>query len=198
MADIDLIPASWRAEQRARRVVAVGLVAAGCAIVGVAIGRIGLELAIRHDDASLNAQHVQRRDSERTAARLTALSARLDEARTLQTRIATQRGGHVVEGVLLPVDQALTDQIWFDELIVAQQAAPPQTGAPQPQPEAALTLRGKAPDAAAIGDFAERLSHSGRCAKPRLVPGTVKRYTRLELLEFSLSCPVPPQQGGGA
>lgn len=193
MADIDLIPASWRAEQRARRTLAAGLVATACAIGGVAIGRVGLELATRRDDASLNAQLTQRRDSERTAAHLTALSARLDEARALQTRIVTQRGGRVVDGVLLPLDSALGDDIWFDELDIARQPAPPQAGAPTPPPETVLSLRGKAPDAAAIGDFAERLGHTGRCAKPRLVPGTVKRYTRLELLEFSLSCPVPPE-----
>lgn len=143
MADIDLIPASWRAEQRARRTLAAGLVATACAIGGVAIGRVGLELATRRDDASLNAQLTQRRDSERTAARLTALSARLDEARALQTRIVTQRGGRVVDGLLLPLDSALGDDIWFDELDMARQPAPPRRAPPPPRqrPSSACAAR---------------------------------------------------------
>ena len=53
MADIDLIPASWRAEQRARRTLRGGLVAVGCAIAAVAAVRIGLEIANRQATTAL-------------------------------------------------------------------------------------------------------------------------------------------------
>lgn len=196
MADIDLIPASWRAEQRARRTLRGALVAVGCAVAAVAAVRVGLELASRQAAAALQAQHAQRRDSERTQARLAALNARADEARELSRRIAALRGPDVVGGVLLPIDRALGDAVWFDELIYARLPALPQPGAPVAPAEASLAIRGKAPDPATIGEFAETLGSAGPCVKPRLVPGNVKQYNRFELMEFSLNCPLSPQPGG--
>ena len=62
--------------------------------------------------------------------------------------------------------------------------------------EASLAIRGKAPDPATIGEFAEALGSTGPCAKPRLVPGNVKQYNRFELMEFALNCPLTLPGGG--
>lgn len=195
MADIDLIPASWRAEQRARRTLRGGVIAVGCAIAAVAALRIGLELGNRSATSALQTLQAQRRDSERTVARLTALNARADEARELSRRIAALRGPDVVAGVLLPIDQALGDTIWFDELIYTRLPALPQPGTAVTPAEANLAIHGKAPDPATISEFAETLGSAGPCAKPRLVPGNVKQYNRFELMEFSLNCPLTPRDG---
>lgn len=196
MADIDLIPASWRAEQRARRTLRGGLVAVGCAIAAVAALRIGLEIANRQATTALQTLQAQRRDSDRTVARLTALNARVDEARELSRRVAALRGPEVVAGVLVPIDQALSESIWFDELIYTRIPALPQPGTTIAPANASLAIRGKAPDPATIGAFAEALGSAGPCAKPRLVPGTVKQYNRFELMEFALSCPLTLGDGG--
>lgn len=196
MADIDLIPASWRAEQRARRTLRGGLVAVGCAIAAVAAVRIGLEIVNRQATTALQTLQAQRRDSERIVARLTALNARVDEARELSRKVAALRGPDVVSGVLVPIDAALGESIWFDELIYTRIPALPQPGTPIAPAEASLAIRGKAPDPATIGEFAEALGSAGPCAKPRLVPGNVKQYNRFELMEFALNCPLTLPGGG--
>lgn len=195
MADIDLIPASWRAEQRARRTLRGGLVAVGCAIAAVAAVRIGLEIANRQATTALQTLQAQRRDSERIVARLTALNARVDEARELSRKIAALRGPDVVGGVLVPIDQALGESVWFDELIYTRIPALPQPGTPIAPADASLAIHGKAPDPATIGAFAEALGSAGPCAKPRLVPGNVKQYNRFELMEFALNCPLTLRSG---
>jgi hypothetical protein len=73
---------------------------------------------------------------------------------------------------------ALGESIWFDELIYTRIPALPQPGTPIAPAEASLAIRGKAPDPATIGEFAEALGSAGPCAKPRLVPGNVKQYNR--------------------
>lgn len=195
MADIDLIPASWRAEQRARRTLRGGLVAVGCAIAAVAAVRIGLEITNRQATTALQTLQAQRRDSERIVARLTALNARVDEARELSRKIAALRGPDVVGGVLVPIDQALGESVWFDELIYTRIPALPQPGTPIAPADASLAIHGKAPDPATIGEFAEALGSAGPCAKPRLVPGNVKQYNRFELMEFALNCPLTLRGG---
>jgi len=195
MADIDLIPASWRAEQRARRTLRGGVIAVGCAIAAVAALRIGLELGNRSATTALQTLQAQRRDSERTVARLTALNARVDEARELSRKIAALRGPDVVGGVLVPIDDALGESVWFDELIYTRIPALPQPGTPIAPADASLAIHGKAPDPATIGAFAEALASAGPCAKPRLVPGNVKQYNRFELMEFALSCPLTLRSG---
>jgi hypothetical protein len=195
MADIDLIPASWRAEQRARRTLRGGVIAVGCAIAAVTALRIGLELGNRSATTALQTLQAQRRDSERTVARLTALNARVDEARELSRKIAALRGPDVVGGVLVPIDDALGESVWFDELIYTRIPALPQPGSPIAPADASLAIHGKAPDPATIGAFAEALASAGPCAKPRLVPGNVKQYNRFELMEFALSCPLTLRSG---
>lgn len=195
MADIDLIPASWRAEQRARRTLRGGVIAVGCAIAAVTALRIGLELGNRSAITALQTLQAQRRDSERTVARLTALNARVDEARELSRKIAALRGPDVVGGVLVPIDDALGESVWFDELIYTRIPALPQPGSPIAPADASLAIHGKAPDPATIGAFAEALASAGPCAKPRLVPGNVKQYNRFELMEFALSCPLTLRSG---
>lgn len=195
MADIDLIPASWRAEQRARRTLRGGVIAVGCAIAAVAALRIGLELGNRSATTALQTLQAQRRDSERTVARLTALNARVDEARELSRKIAALRGPDVVGGVLVPIDVALGESVWFDELIYTRIPALPQPGTTIAPADASLAIHGKAPDPATIGAFAEALASAGPCAKPRLVPGNVKQYNRFELMEFALSCPLTLRSG---
>lgn len=195
MADIDLIPASWRTEQRARRTLRGGLVAVGCAIAAVAAVRIGLEITNRQATTALQTLQAQRRDSERIVARLTALNARVDEARELSRKIAALRGPDVVGGVLVPIDQALGESVWFDELIYTRIPALPQPGTPIAPADASLAIHGKAPDPATIGEFAEALGSTGPCAKPRLVPGNVKQYNRFELMEFALNCPLTLRGG---
>jgi hypothetical protein len=128
-------------------------------------------------------------------ARLTALNARADEARELSRKIAALRGPDVVGGVLVPIDQALGESVWFDELIYTRIPALPQPGTPIAPADASLAIHGKAPDPATIGEFAEALGSTGPCAKPRLVPGNVKQYNRFELMEFALNCPLTLRGG---
>lgn len=195
MADIDLIPASWRAEQRARRTLRGGLVAVGCAIAAVAAARVGIEIANRQATTALQTLQAQRRDSDRIAARLTDLNARVDEARELSRKVAALRGPDVVGSVFVPIDQALGETIWFDELIYTRIPALPQPGTAIAPADANLAIRGKAPDPTTIGGFAEALASTGPCAKPRLVPGNTKQYNRFELLEFALSCTLTLRDG---
>lgn len=196
MPDVDLIPASWRAEQRMRRNIKGGAIAIAGVILAILAGRIWLELSLRAEHTAVLQIQGARRDGEREAARLADLQGRVAESRRQQTLIASLRGTGPFAHALQPLDQALDDSIWFDELHYARQAILPQPGNPVPPPvQASLSLRGKAPDAAGIGRFAEALVARGPCIKPQLVPGVVKRYTRFELVEFSVSCPLKASTG---
>ena len=195
MAEIDLIPASWRAEQQLRRHLRSGGLAVAAVLLTVLAGRIGLEWTIRKEQAAEQQLQGLRREGERDMARLTVLQNAVDEARQQQGRIATLRGEGLVASALKPLDDALEDGIWFDELRYVRQPVLPQPGNPAPPPpEASLIIRGKAPDAAAIARLTDALG-AGLCVKPSLSPGEVKRYTRFELLEFSLTCPLRAKAG---
>lgn len=197
MSEIDLIPASWRAEQRARRALAGCAIVIGGIVAAVIAGRIGLELSTRHAQAELRQLQTLRRDGDRADARLASLTAALAEARRQQAIVATLKGEGLVARVLQPLDRSLGDDIWFDELNYAHPGILPQAGNPAPPPvEASLAIRGKAPDAAAIGQFAEAVGKAGPCAKPKLAPGNVKHYTRFELVEFALACSLKSGPGG--
>lgn len=197
MPEIDLIPASWRAEQRTRRALTRGGAVLGGIVLAIAAGRLALEWSIREQQAAIQQVQGTRRDGERTTAQLAALEAGLAEARSQQALIATLRGEGFVASVMRPLDEILGDDIGFDELLYSRQSPLPVPGSPTPPPvEASLAIRGKAPHAAAIGEFADALGKAGPCTKPRMTPGNVKRYTRLELLEFTLSCPIKIRPGG--
>lgn len=197
MADVDLIPASWRAERRMRHHLQGGAIAIASVVLAILAGRIWLELSLREEQAAVQQIQGARRDGEREAAHLADLHGRVAESRRQQSLIASLRGTGPFADALQPLDQALDDTIWFDELHYARQAILPQPGNPAPPPaEASLSLRGKAPDAAGIGRFADALVARGPCIKPQLVPGAAKHYTRFELVEFSLSCPLKAAAGG--
>lgn len=193
MAEIDLIPASWRAARRAhRRLRLSGLAIAGI-LAGLVAGRIGLELSTRNAQATVQQMQAARRDTEREDARITALESRLAELQRQQALVTTLRGEGVVGRALLPLDRALDADIWFDELGYARQAVPPQPGSSAPPPiEASLQIRGKAPNAAVISRFNDALASQRVCASTTLTPGDTKRYTRFELLEFTITCPLRP------
>lgn len=193
MAEIDLIPASWRAARRARGHLRLSGLAIAGILVGLVAGRIGLELSTRNALATVQQMQAARRDTEREAARVTALESRLAELQRQQALVTTLRGEGMVGRSLLPIDRALEADIWFDELGYARQAVPPQPGNSAPPPiEASLQIRGKAPSAAAISRFNDALASQGPCARPTLTPGDTKRYTRFELLEFTIVCPLRP------
>lgn len=193
MAEIDLIPASWRAARRARRHLRLSGLAIAGILAGLIAGRIGLELSTRNALASVQQLQAARRDTERENARITTLESRLAERQRQQALVTTLRGEGMVGRALLPLDRALDADIWFDELSYARQAVLPQPGNSTPQPiEASLQIRGRAPHAAAISRFNDALASQGPCASPTLTPGDTKRYTRFELLEFTITCPLRP------
>jgi hypothetical protein len=188
MAEVDLIPASWRAERRIRRHIKGCAIAIAGVVLAILAGRIWLELSLRAEQAAIQQIQGARRDGEREAAHLSDLQGRVAESHRQRNLIVSLRGSGPLAHALLPLDQALDDTIWFDELHYARQAILPQPGTPPPPAEASLSLRGKAPDAAGIGRFADALVARGPCIKPQLVPGAAKHYTRFELVEFSVSC----------
>lgn len=196
MPEIDLIPASWRAQRQARRNLQRGSLVIVALALGIGAARIGLELSARNEKAAV--QHIQaaRRDGDREAARLTALLAHHSELQHQQALIDTLRGRALVSDVLQPLDRALDESIWFDELQFSNPTVLPQAGSPAPATERSLGIRGKATDAAAVGRLVDALALRGPCLKPALVPGDTRRYTRFELVEFAVSCPLRPSPAG--
>ncbi|MBL8453900.1 MAG: hypothetical protein JNK97_14240 [Zoogloea sp.] len=196
MPEIDLIPATWRARRRARRSLRRGGLVITALVLGIGATRVGLELSTRSEQGAV--QHIQaaRRDGEREAARLTALLARRSELQHQQALIDTLRGGRLVGDVLQPLDRALDDGLWFDELQFFHPTTLPQPGSPPAVAESSLGIRGKATDTAAVGRFMDALAQRGPCLKPALTPGETRRYTRFELVDFVVSCPLRPGPAG--
>ena len=191
MADIDLIPASWRAEQRARRTLRGGLVAVGCTIAAVAAVRIGLEIANRQATTRCRPCRAQRRDSERIVAASLPSTRGSTKPANCPAKVAALRGPDVVSGVLVPIDQALGESIWFDELIYTRIPALPQPGTPSPRPRPA------SPSAAGAGPSHYRRVCRGPSAAPALptpgwCPATSSSTTASGSMEFALSCPLTP------
>jgi hypothetical protein len=148
--EIDLIPASWRAQRNARRTLRGAAVAMAGLVIGIGAARIGLEVSTRNEQAAVQAIQATRRDGDREAARLSALQARHAELQRQEVLIATLRGPGLVGSVLQPLDRALEDGLWFDELQYARPTLLPQPGSP-PTTESSLGIRGKASDAATVG-----------------------------------------------
>lgn len=198
MPEIDLIPASWRARQHARRSLRRGAAAIAGLIIGIGAARIGLELSTRTEQAAVQEIQGARRDADREAARLIALQARHTELQRQDALIAALRGPSLLREVLQPLDRALEDGLWFDELQFAHPSLLPQPGSPPPIIERSLGMRGKATDAATVGRFVDALASRGPCLKPALTPGETRRYTRFELVEFTVSCPLRPTTAGSS
>jgi len=196
--EIDLIPASWRAQRKARRTLRGAAVAMAGLVIGIGAARIGLEVSTRNEQAAVQAIQATRRDGDREAARLSALQARHAELQRQEALIATLRGPGLVGSVLQPLDRALEDGLWFDDLQYARPTLLPQPGSPPPTTESSLGIRGKASDAATVGRFVDALASRGPCLKPALAPGEARRYTRFELVEFAVSCPLRPTGTGGS
>lgn len=196
MPEIDLIPAAWRAQRQARRNLHRGGLVIAAMVLGIGAARIGLELSTRSEQAAV--QHIQaaRRDGDREAARLTALLARRNELQHQQALITTLRGHSLVSDVLQPLDRALDESLWLDELQFSRPTVLPQPGSQPATIERSLGMRGKAADAAAVGRFVDTLAQRGPCLKPALAPGDTRRYTRFELVEFAVSCPLRPSPAG--
>ncbi len=196
MPEIDLIPAVWRARRRARRQLRQGGLVITALVLGIGATRVGLELSTRSERNAVQNIQAARRDGEREAARLTALLARRSELQHQQALIDTLRGGGLVSDVLQPLDRALDDKLWFDELQFSRTIALPQPGSPSALAESSLGIRGKATDTAAVGRFMDALAQRGPCLKPTLTPGEARRYTRFELVDFVVSCPLRPGPTG--
>lgn len=69
MPEIDLIPATWRAQRQARRNLRRGGLVIAALVLGIGAARIGLELSARNEQAAV--QHIQaaRRDGDREIGR---------------------------------------------------------------------------------------------------------------------------------
>ena len=91
MPEIDLIPASWRAQRKARRTLRGAAVAMAGLVIGIGAARIGLEVSTRNEQAAVQAIQATRRDGDREAARLSALQARHAELQRQEALIATLR-----------------------------------------------------------------------------------------------------------
>ncbi|MBK7846309.1 MAG: hypothetical protein IPJ73_02490 [Zoogloea sp.] len=109
MPEIDLIPASWRAQRKARRTLRGAAVAMAGLVIGIGAARIGLEVSTRNEQAAVQAIQATRRDGDREAARLSALQARHAELQRQEALIATLRGPGLVGSVLQPLDRALEE-----------------------------------------------------------------------------------------
>lgn len=196
MPEIDLIPAAWRAQRKARRTLRRAALTVAGLVIGIGAVRVGLEVSTRHAQSAVQALQAARRDGDRETARLSALQARHAELERQEALIATLRGPGLVSGVLQPLDLALEDGLWFDELQYSRPTLLPPPGSPPPATDSSLGIRGKASDAAAVGRFVDALASRGPCQKPTLAPGEARRYTRFELVEFAVSCPLRPAAGG--
>ena len=210
MADIDLIPRSYRDALRVRRALrgyglALGaLLAAG----GVGAGLLHWRLAVETPQLTQLRARTAQAEALRVRLGTTALqkSALEQDAQAL----AALRGSGAIAALAQTLDLALNDKVWFDTLRFARSEELLRAPLPAPLPPGTLTtrastrpnapagpqtwrlarqveLQGQALDHAALAAFLARLSAAPALGDVRFLKSSAAPANGAELVAFSVA-----------
>lgn len=181
MHEIDLIPREHYERRRVRRALVRSAVLLALIVVAAAAGRAWLAWQLARERPLAEQFRQAEKNGAAQRVQLAELGARRVE---LETRLATLRelqAGAGWDRALHHVDQAHGRGIWLDRLAIARattDAAPAQHS---------LEVQGHALDHAAVAEFMRRLAAEPGLQQVRLTDTGLRRYSNLEVVDFSVS-----------
>ena len=177
MADIDMIPRSYREGLRVRRTLSIyGAALAVLLVSGAGAGAV-LRWRLAVETPRLELGRSASTQAGAMRIQLTGAQARKDQLSESVTALATLRGGGEVAALASILNGALNDKVWFDGLRFARTQELLQTAPPAPLPAGVVQARaaqtgtvqawrlgsqiqiaGQAQDTAAMTAFLEKLA----------------------------------------
>lgn len=207
MAEIDLIPREYSEGRRlSRRLRNFGLaMAAVAAATVIARGWIALRLADERPTVERMRQQVKLAVDRQS--QLAALDARRTAAESRLAALHALRDNATWVAMFQAVDHAYNRNLWFDELAFSRiiqieslpSGSPPDTNAASGRPATTpprisdgFEIKGHALDHAAIGDFMRSIGEQPGVAGVRLSDTGLRRYSTIEVVDFSLAATLDP------
>lgn len=207
MADIDLIPREYSEMRRVRaslRMFALAL-AAIVALTVAARGWIALRLAKERPDVEQMHQHVKLAADRQTE--LAELEARLASAKSSLAALDALRDRGTWVAMFQTIDHAFNRNLWFDELAFARTVPLDTPPADSPAADAVsrapaalpsrigqrFEIKGHALDHTAISEFMRALSEQPSIVSVRLTDTGLRKYSTIEVVDFSLSATLDPR-----
>lgn len=210
MADIDMIPRSYRDSVRVQQALRGYGLALGILLLAGVAGTALLHWRLAVATPQLEQLRVRTADAEALRARLAAAAARQGALEQDVQALAALRGTGSIAGLAGALDGALNDKVWFDTLRFARTEELLRAPLPSPLPAGALTTRaatgpgapagpqtwrvarhveiaGQALDHAAVTTFLGALSTSPVLADVRFVKSTAAPGEGVELVAFSVT-----------
>lgn len=215
MADIDMIPRSYRDALRAQRALrSYGVALAALLLAGVAaVSLLHWRLAV--ETPQLDQLRTTTAQAEALRVRLAATITRKDALDQDAHALAALRGTGAIARLAQALDGALNDKVWFDTLHYSRTEELLKAPLPAPLPSGALTTRaslqatavpgpqtwllarhvdigGQALDHAALSSFLAALSTNPVLADVRFLKSSAAAGTGPELVTFSVTGALAP------
>ncbi len=217
MREIDLIPASYRDEQRLRRLLKVAAASFSAVLVALLSVRVALGYALDAVQSEIATLQVQQTITAQESDELTRLSERRTEYERQLQLLEGLRSGTAAENMFRIIDRALIDQdVWFSQwefrragLAVGAEPKTVNTGyfvvvpngketdAPEAwQIETHMKISGQARDHAALAEFVKRMLLQAGIKNVRVRRTALRRYAAITVVDFDLAVVVDGSAGG--
>ena len=158
MADIDMIPRSYRDGVRVRRLLRTYALALGGVLLAGGLAAALLQWRLAVETPRLEALRSRTAQAEALRARLAAAIGRHDTLEQDARALAALRGSGAVARLALTLDTALNDQVWFETLRFERSAELLRAPLPSPLPAGTLVTRASTLPNAAPGPQTWRLA----------------------------------------
>jgi hypothetical protein len=208
MPELDLVPNEYRQSLRLKRGLFQFLCAYGVLLALLSSGRLGLAIRVQQLRKEVSELQMAQQQAINQQSRLDALTARKETATQRIALLDSLYGGLSAEQVLMTLDRAVDQNIWFQHLTFQHegQAVPhtPETvntgyfivipkDRQQPQQQEAWQIKthmeivGQARDHTALARFIKRLTEQTEVDEARLINSDLRRYVSADVVDFKLA-----------
>lgn len=202
---MDLIPADFRRERRAKAYLRGLLLASGLLVALCALGWLGLQGLVTREQQLIARLHQEDGQFQRDQAKIAELRQKKQQTEELLAALSRLRGGDQLARLLRGIDVAHTPGIWFDS-VQLHRAAGAQVIPNAPPANALARLPGKmlgiitAMDAAGAGvnivghaldhthlaEFMKKLGEQAGMARLYLIDTKPRSIAEIEVIDFAL------------
>ena len=215
MADIDMIPRSYREAQRARRILArYGIALALLLVIGTGVSAL-LRWRVALETPRLALLRGSSAQADAARSRVAAAQLQKNELDQHVAALAALRGAGTIGALAGALDGALNDAVWFGQLTFSRTQEQLRDPLPAPLPASVLQIHastvgaapvtwrlanhveisGQALDHQALTRFLNATSSSPALGDLRFLKSSVATTDGSQLVAFSIAGPLRPLEG---
>ena len=208
MAEIDLIPSEYRAQQWQRRTVRMLVMGCSAIVATTVVGAAALGHATTRIRQQVTDLEAQREVSGQQRSELEALNQEQGDLKQQLALLEGLRSGAAADTMFITIDRALADHtVWFSRwqfqragVLVGEEQAGVQTGyfivVPEGQRnddggawqvETRMLIQGQALDHSALSEFVDGLFAQPEIVDVRVQKTSLRRYVQTSVVDFDLS-----------